>query len=276
MWLNQTNSNQTNDYRLNQTYNRFEIDESFIEHSKGNENSKTKSNGRENPFRDQYKHEDDSKSRKKKPRDWNPSKKLNSKEGSCISYQISGLFPSRNSVFICIFVCAAETALNELRKQKRMHKHILVTGVPKIGRSENLRSIFRKICDEIGVRIESKDIVHIERSFNGVIVEFRDMKTKRVIKKRASQHVISCRDILRASKCPNLNIKIVDLLTPHFLNIIRYANQAIANKLIASVNITSDGALVRRDADRDGRHFLLLDELKEYIHQLEARENLDH
>lgn len=156
-----------------------------------------------------------------------------------------------------------------------MLKHILVTGIPRIGRSENLRSIFRKICDEIGAKIRSNDIVHIERmekSFCGVIVEIRDMEVKRMIKERASQHDISCRDIFKASKCPNLNIKIVDFLTPHFLNIIRYANRAIANKLIASVNITLKGACVRRDADRDGRFFLLLDALKEYIHQLEARE----
>lgn len=163
-----------------------------------------------------------------------------------------------------------------LRKQIKFCNHILVSGVPKIGSCENLKSIFGKICDEFGVKIESKDVVHIERmekAYSGFIVELKDLKMKRLIKSRASQQVLSSRDIIKKSQCPDMGIRIVDYLTPYFLKMIRYANQAIERNLIASVNMTLQGVLVRRYPDHNGRSFLLLKELKEYIHQLEERDN---
>lgn len=169
--------------------------------------------------------------------------------------------------------------MHKLRIQNELCNHILVTGIPRMGSSENLRSIFRKICDEIGVKIGSRNVVHIERmkkAYTGFIVELENAKIKRLIKSRASRQVVSSRDIIKKSQCPDMNIRIVDFVTPHFLNIIRYANQAIERNLISSVNITLHGVLVRRDPNHNGRTFLLLAELKEYIHQLEERDKRLH
>lgn len=191
-----------------------------------------------------------------------------------ISNQMSGLlFPLS---FVFIFICGTDIGKIELKKQIKMRHHIFVSGIPNMGRSENLRSIFQKICDEIGVAIRSKDVVHIERmdaAKYGVIVELESWKVKRLIMKRACNRYLSCRQFIKTSECPDLSVQIVDYLTRHFLTMIRCANWAIRNNLIASVNITSQGVLIKRDAGHAGRYFLLLDELKEYIHRLEERED---
>lgn len=91
--------------------------------------------------------------------------------------------------------------------------------------------------------------------------------------KRACNRYLPCRKFIKTSHCPDFSVTIVDYLTRHFLTMIRCANWAIRNNLIASANITSHGVIIKRDAGNAGRHFLLLNELNEYIHQLEEREN---
>lgn len=163
----------------------------------------------------------------------------------------------------------------ELQEQNMMRNQILVMGFPKISRSENLRSIFRKICYELGVNIGSNGIVNIYRkrnNFSSFIVELEDFELKEMIKRRVAENGLRTRDIDKTSKCPNMNIKIVDALSESFFAMVRFGNRAIADHLIVSVDVTSKGVLVKRYADREGRYFLLLEDLEDYIRHLKQRE----
>lgn len=164
--------------------------------------------------------------------------------------------------------------IQEWNKQKRLLNRIIVYGIPKIEKNEDLKSIFLRICHRLKVDISSKDIVSISRKkkLSQLRVELRKFHIKEQIRTAPLLKELTTAAIF---KLPS-NIKSNDIFinhdtTPYYLEMDVICRQALRNGSLYACNMTSHGLWVQRNSRSKAENILSIQKLVAYIADEESK-----
>lgn len=169
---------------------------------------------------------------------------------------------------------ASELEIHGWAKQKRLLNRIVIHGLPKIEKHEDLRGTFLRLCRRLKVDVSNRDIVDISRRKNTsqIKVELRKFHIKEDIRTAPLLKELKSGDILKLPA----NIKSSDVFinhdtTPYYLEMDIIGRKAIREGSLHSFNLTSQGFLAKRNVRSKAEHFSSIEKLTAYIADDESK-----
>ncbi|XP_055310906.1 uncharacterized protein LOC129573822 isoform X1 [Sitodiplosis mosellana] len=160
--------------------------------------------------------------------------------------------------------------MRELELQNEYLNDIAISGVPT-RTTEDLRSMFLRLCNKFDADIVPEDIIKIYRGMprDMVVVRFKSRNIKEDILRIASRNRFRTDDLMRLTPDERpTSIYIGYHTTDYYTRMYAFVRQAKKSKFIYQYSITKRGFTIQRTPASSERHFVSMEELTDYLNGL--------
>lgn len=165
-------------------------------------------------------------------------------------------------------------------KQQQLQNNITIMGIPPF-ENEDLLGVVADIGVKFDLNIKESDVASINRVIGSknhiIIVRFFNFNTKMAIMQKARRIDVFSSDVfsdVEPNAEHNNQLFINHHLTPHCAKLLQYGKEEIKNGLLHSCWVSSSGLLVRCNENDTPRSFMLLENLRSFIHSRQPDDSI--